>query len=205
MNSAVRTLIAALTAIAIALPSVSAAVPASRSAEQPGIAGDRSAIIAERQQRTWLQLSGSICTGCINAANRVAPVSYDKPSVIALAQSSPRLQSVSRRVRAKVRFAHVRTRYARLQRRDRRRIAIRTHPVRIAKRLHRRIFARHHVAPDVRQVARQVARPIVWPVGLIRVEDRLPERPAGRPWVPQDDNRWHTTILPAATMRSRRS
>ncbi|MCJ2123174.1 hypothetical protein [Methylobacterium sp. J-077] len=193
MKSVVHSLAAALAAFAVALPSLSAAAPASPTAGQPGTGVDRSALIAERQQRTWQQLSGSICTGCITAANRVAPVSYDKPSLIALAQPVPRLETVARRPRATVRLAQLRKRYARLQRRDRRRFAVRAHPLRLAKRLHPRKLAQFHTAP------------VTWPVGSMPVAYRLLERPVEQPWVPQDDNRWHATILPASSLHPRRS
>ncbi|MCJ2056795.1 hypothetical protein MKL09_09525 [Methylobacterium sp. J-048] len=193
MTRVAHSLMAALAAFAIALPTLSAAVPASRHPEHPEPAGDRSALIAERQQRTWQQLSGSICNGCITAANRVAPVSYDKPSLVALAQPSQPVRTVSRRPRATVRLAHIRKRYARLQRRDRRRLALRAHPVRLAKRLHPRKFARHDTVA------------VAWPAGSIRVAYRLPERPVEQPRVPRNDNRWHATILPPASMRPRRS
>ncbi|TXN03930.1 hypothetical protein FV242_09420 [Methylobacterium sp. WL64] len=204
MKSVAHSLIAALAAFAVLSPSIVAAVPAGRSAEQPRPAVDRSALIAERQQRTWQQLSGSICTGCITVANRVAPVSYDKPSLVELAQRPTRLATAARRPRAKVRLAQLRRakmrvaqirlaqmrkRYARLHRHDRRRLAAGAHPVRLAKR------------PPPRTLALAGGLP----VGPIQVEYRLPEHPVERPWVPQDDNRWHATILPASSVRPRRS
>ena len=99
----------------------------------------------------------------------------------------------ARRPRAKVRLAQLRKRYARLQRHDRRRIAARARPVRLAKRL------------PPRKLAHLQTAPVAWPVGSIPVAYRLPERPVERPWVPQDDNRWHATILPASSLRPRRS
>ncbi|SFM56728.1 hypothetical protein [Methylobacterium pseudosasicola] len=194
MKRVLHSLAATLAAFAIALPSISAAVPASRVTERSDPGPDRSALIAERQQRTWQQLSGSICTGCITAANRVAPVNYDKPSLIELAQPAPGVKTATHRPRAEVRLAQLRKRYARLQRRDRRRLALRAHPVRLAKRLHLRKLAQLHRAP------------VAWPVGSSRVAYRLPEPPVERPWVPQDDDRWHAiTILPASSQRPRRS
>ncbi|MCJ2144234.1 hypothetical protein [Methylobacterium sp. E-066] len=193
MKRVLHSLAATLAAFAIALPSISVAIPASRAPEQPNPGPDRSALIAERQQRTWQQLSGSICTGCITAANRVAPVNYDKPSLIAPAQPAPRVKIATRRPRAKVRLAQLSKRYARLQRHHRRRLALQAHPVRLAKRLPPRKLAQFHRAP------------VAWPIGSSRVAYRLPEPPVERPWVPQDDDRWHATILPASSLRSRRS
>lgn len=199
MKSVAHSLMAALAAFAVLSPSIVAAVPAGRSAEQPRPAVDRSALIAERQQQRWQQLSGSICAGCITVANRVAPVSYDKPSLVELAQRPTRLATASGRPRAKVRLAQLRRaqirlaqmrkRYARLHRHDRRRLAAGAHLVRLAKR------------PPPQTLALQGGLP----VGPIRVEYRLPEHPVERPWVPQDDNRWHATILPASSVRPRRS
>lgn len=193
MKRAVHSFAATLAAFAIAWPSISGAVPAGRVTAQPKSGPDRSAIIAERQQRTWQQLSGSICTGCITAANRVATVSYDKPSLIQLAQPAPRVQTATRRPRAKMRLAQLRKRYARLHRHDRRRLALRAHPVRLAKRLPPRRLAQLHTLP------------VAWTVGSMPVAYRLPEPPGERPWMPQDDNRWHATILPASSLRPRRS
>ncbi|MGU3407729.1 hypothetical protein [Methylobacterium brachiatum] len=193
MTRVAHSWMAALSAFAIALPSISAALPASRSADHAGAGIDRAGLIAERQQQRWQQLSLSICTGCITVANRVAPVSYDKPSLAELARPNPRVTMAARRPRAKVRLAQLRKRYARLQRHDRRRIAARARPVRLAKRL------------PPRKLAHLQTAPVAWPVGSIPVAYRLPERPVERPWVPQDDNRWHATILPASSLRPRRS
>lgn len=198
MKSAAQVMTVLLTVVAMAAPSIGAAIGQDRRSERQQSKLDQpsavDASVVERQERLWRRLSGSICTGCITSANRVALVSYERPSLIDLAQAKPpRTQVAARKPRAKMRVAYLRKRYARLHRRNR---------TRIAARLHRRQIARTAM---LRKSAHRNTVPPIFTIGWSGFDDRPRVLPIERPGTPRDDDRRHETILSVPEVRPRRS
>lgn len=197
MKSVARVITVLLTVVAMAAPSIGAPIGHDRRSERQRSKVDQPSAVdtsfAERQERLWRKLSGSICTGCITSANRVAPVSYERPSLIDLAQAlPPRTQVAARKPRAKVRVAYLRKRYARLHRRNRTRIAARLHWRQIARTAMLRKYAHRTTVP-------------IFTIGWPGFDNRPRVLPIERPGTPRDDGRRHETILSVPEVRPRRS
>lgn len=194
---------AAFVTMAVVTPSLDVAQAAGAS-KQPQNA-ERAAVEAkdttfiDRQEKMWGRLSASICSGCITAANRVAPSSYEKPGSTPVAEA--KLETVKTAVRTAAtprRFVQLKKRYAKHNRRERLRLAARARlrTAMLAKRraLHVAALKRRHPAP---------ARAAFVPAYEARSINTVYRIPTDQPFTPRDDGRWHETILPTA-LRMRR-
>ncbi|MCJ2015430.1 hypothetical protein [Methylobacterium sp. J-076] len=197
MRPAFRTLTAALLVAATAAPSLGA--PQGAGHGRPAADGDRDSAPAsqtatlDRHENLWGKLSASICVGCITAANRVAPPSYERPGATAVAEAKAEpIKTASRVAAAPRKFVQLRKRYAALHRRDRRRLAARARILRAAMHAKRRAL-RLAAAQRHRSVHAQAALVPAYGPGF---ENRVYRIPVDPPWTPGDDGRWRETILP---------
>ncbi|WP_342165796.1 hypothetical protein [Methylobacterium sp. SD21] len=194
---------AAFVTMAVVTPSLDVAQAAGAN-KQPQKTG-RAAVEAkdttfiDRQEKMWGRLSASICSGCITAANRVAPSSYEKPGSTPVAEA--KLETVKTAVRTAAtprRFVQLKKRYAKHNRRERLKLAARARlrTAMLAKRraLHVAALKRRHPAP---------ARAAFVPAYEARSINTVYRIPTDQPFTPRDDGRWHETILPTA-LRMRR-
>lgn len=198
MKSAAHVLAVIVTVVAMTAPTVGAPLRQDRDPQPRPSKIDRSTGVetafVERQERLWRKLSGSICAGCITSANRVAPVSYERPNLTDLAQAqTARVQVVARKPRAKVKLAYLRKRYARLHRRNRSRIAARPRRVLVT------------TAAPIRKYAGHSSVSSVLSPGWVGFDTRTRAIPIERPEAPHDDGRRHETILSVSEARPRRS
>lgn len=203
MHRVIRSVTAAAVTIAVVTPSIEGARAGGSNRE--AVYADRGSAISKdtafmtRQEKMWGRLSASICAGCITAANRVAPVSYERPGDKPVAEA--RIETVKvavRRASAPRKFVQLKKRYAKHHRRERLRLAARARlRATVARRHALRLAAlkRRHHAP-----VRATFVP-AYEVGSVNTVYRIP---ADQPFTPRDDGRWHETILPSAT-RLRRS
>lgn len=203
MHRVIRSVTAAFVTMAVVTPSLDVAQAAGAN-KQPQNTG-RAAVEAkdttfiDRQEKMWGRLSASICSGCITAANRVAPSSYEKPGSMPVAEA--KLETVKTAVRTAAtprRFVQLKKRYAKHNRRERLRLAARARlrTAMLAKRraLHVAALKRRHPAP---------ARAAFVPAYEARSINTVYRIPTDQPFTPRDDGRWHETILPTA-LRMRR-
>ncbi len=204
MHRVIRSVTAAVVTMAVVTPSLDLAQAAGAN-KQSQTAG-RAAVEAkdttyiDKQEKMWGRLSASICSGCITAANRVAPSSYEKPGSTPVAEA--KLETVKTAVRTAAtprRFVQLKKRYAKHNRRERLRLAARARwrTAMLAKRraLHIAALKRRHPAP---------ARAAFVPAYDARSINTVYRIPTDQPFTPSDDGRWHATILPTA-LRMRRS
>lgn len=198
MKSAAHVMAVFFAVVAMAAPTLGEPLRQSRTPERQHAGYDKAGGVdtsfVERQDRLWRKLSSSICTGCITSANRVAPVSYEKPKVVDLSKAQPaNVQVAVRKLRSKVRIAHLRKRYAHLHRRNRIRIAARHRRMQIATAARIGKYALHNSASPILSI------------GWSGFDDRTRVLPIEKPEAPRDDDRRHETILPASEVRPRRS
>lgn len=204
MQRTIRASTALLVSFAVVLPTIEA--PKAQESRK-SYASERDANSAadtafiDRQQKMWGRLSASICTGCITATNRVAPVNYDRPgtALVSAVKTSPaKLETVQTAVRtaaAPRKFVALKNRYAKHHRRERLRLAARARQraAMLAKKRAMHVAAlrrRHHHVP---------VRATFVPAYDVRSVNTVYRVPAGLPATPRDDGRWHETILPVAT------
>lgn len=204
MHRVIRLLTAAVVSGAVVMSSLE--MPHAAEAKRPIANAERDAAMTHdtafitRQEKMWGRLSASICSGCITTANRVAPVSYEKPGSAPITEA--KIETVKTAVRKAApprRYARLQARYAQHHRRDRLRLAARARlrAAALAKRRALRFAAlkRHrHASLRATFVPAYEAR-------SVNVVYRVP---ADMPFTPRDDGRWRETILPT-TLRLRRS
>ena len=203
MHRVIRSVTAALVTVAVVTPSLAApqtAISKSRGQDvgRNAVEAQDSAFIA-RQEKMWRQLSASICSGCITASNRVAPVSYERAGSAPVAEAKIETVRTAIRTGATARkFVQLKKRYAGHHRRERLRLAAlaRLRAALMKRRAHRlAALKRRHVAP---------VRAAFVPAYEARSSNVVYRIPTDPPFTPRDDGRWHETILPAA-VRLRRS
>lgn len=203
MQRIVRASTALLVSFAVVLPTIEAphageSRKSYASEREANSAADSSFI--DRQQKMWGRLSASICTGCITATNRVAPVNYDRLgfAVAAAAKTSPaKLETVRTAVGTPAsprKFVALKKRYAKHHRRDRLRLTARAR-LRAAMLAKRRAM---HVAALRRRPHHAPVRATFVPAYDVRAVSTVYRVPAGVPATPRDDGRWHETILPVS-------
>jgi hypothetical protein len=218
MTPVIRSVTAALVVVAMAAPSVGAPLSSrrDRDAKAPEMesAIDRQGATIDRQRNEWTKLSASICSGCITAANRVAPLKLDRPGdAVTTAAAQPvttakaeQIKTAARTVATPRKFAQLKKRYARLHKRERQRLALRArqqHAAALLKRRQLRAAAlRRHMQ---RPVASKVA-PVLVPAYALGSEMRVYRIPVDLPTTPVNDSRWRETVLPTTnTSRLRRT
>lgn len=219
MHPAIRSLTATILCVAIASPSLAGPRTGGPDRGRAAIEGEREAVLAresatvDRQEKLWTHLSASICVGCITAANRVAPSTYERTvanpiagaKVIAAANVVHIKTAISQNPTPR-KFVNMKKRVAKLHRRDRRRLAARAHQLRLAmqaKRHAARLAAvRATAAVQLHKIGPVQATFL--PVYKAGIESRVYRIPVDQPWAPQDDGRVFETFRPVPT-RSRRS
>lgn len=212
MYPVIRSLTAALVAAALATPSLGAPrKPGSEQGPSAGTEGVESALAresatVERQQKRWSRLSASICTGCITAANRVAPSNYERTEVNPIAGAKVIAAANVEHIKTALRlnptphkFVNLRKHYAKLHRRDRRRLAARKHHLRLAMR------ARRHAArlAAARRKRFGIVQAKFVPAYRTGFENRVYRVPVDRPFMPLEDSPIYETILPTSVRPQR--
>lgn len=205
MYTAIRSLTAALLIAAMAIPSLGA--PGKSEAGQGRHAGTkdpesvlvRESATVERQQKIWSHLSASICAGCITAANRVAPSTYERtePSPIAGARviAAANVEHIKTALRSNPtprKFVTLKKHYAKLHRRDRKRLAARRHQLRLALRAKR--HAAHLAAIRRKRLGIVQARFV--PAYRAGSEKRVYRVPVDQFGLPPEGGRAYETIIP---------
>ncbi len=203
MHPVIRSVTAAVVTVAVVAPTLEVAQAAGRNRDvsnaELDAANTKSAAFVARQEKMWGRLSASICTGCITAANRVAPMNFERQGDRPVAEA--RIETVKVAVRKAAtprRFVQLKKRFAKYHRRERLRLAARARMrAALARRHALRLAAlkrRHHAT-----VVRATFVP-AYDVSSVHTVYRFPFDP---PFTPRDDGRWHETILPSATRMRR--
>lgn len=219
MHPAIRSLAAAILVAAIATPSFASPRSGMSNRGRDAIERDGESVLAresatvDRQEKMWTHLSASICVGCITAANRVAPSTYERTAAnpiagakVIAAGNVEHIKTILSQNPTPRRFVNMKKRVAKLHRRDRRRLAARAHRLRLAMRVKRHAahLAAFRAAPATRPHRIGAVQAIFLPVYEAGMESRVYRIPVDQPWAPQDDGRIFETFRPVPP-RFRRS